>query len=223
MNVLSRFKSSGLFHVMGIVFFAFLIRTFGYGLYHVPSASMENTMLAGEVFFSNKASLLFERPTHGDIIAFNDPTYAYAQSKLMRIVEHYVWGPENWTKRVIGLPGENIKGCIENGRPVIYRNGVRIYETYVYKKAIGDQLFDRLDEFNVTLKNDQYWVMGDNRTHSYDSRAFGPLDARLIHGKIVYRLFSMNVPGSGALFNMLIHPIDSWSSVRLDRCMEPVV
>jgi len=225
MNLLSRIKISGALHVIGIIVVAFLVRTFGYGLYHVPTASMENTMLAGELFFSNKASLIFGRPTHGDIIAFNDPTYAYAQSRLMRIVEQYVWGPENWTKRVIGLPGDTIVGCTEQGKPVIYRNGVRLTETYVNQKnsKIQSQLWDRSDEFNITLKDDQYWVMGDNRSNSFDSRLFGPLDARLIHGKIVYRLFSINKTGAWALLDMMAHPIDYCKFVRLNRCMERVV
>src|SRR6476659_7982559 len=87
---------------------AFLIRTFGYGLYQVPTGSMETTMLVGERFFADKLSTVFYSPTRGDIITFNDPTYDYSDNKFMNLWQNYVWGPSNWTKRLIAVPGDEI-------------------------------------------------------------------------------------------------------------------
>ena len=79
---------------------AFLIRSFGYGLYRVPTGSMEPTMLVGERFFADKLTPLFAKPDRGDIITFNDPTYPYSNSPLIYSVQRYLWGPSNLTKRV---------------------------------------------------------------------------------------------------------------------------
>lgn len=294
----------------------FVIRTFVFGLYQVPTGSMEPTLLVGERFFADKFSYLFKKPQRGDIISFNDPKFPYSQNKFMRMFQEYVWGPSNWTKRVVGLPGEVIDGRIEGGKPVIYINNVKIDEPYVnsyplihlYKedpailtkkieqellqevlrgnlsmsmlnstvqeyvkcyysprsydpsKGFNDQPFYRIaperiiyqdgkmileqpyeplprlkyiraykegnnswngtDEYHIELGPNQYWVMGDNRRGSQDCRFFGPLDGRLIHGKIVFRIWSIDSDHSWWIIDLLLHPIDFWKRVRFARCLQ---
>src|ERR1700730_5783131 len=83
---------------------AFLIRTFGFGLYQVPTGSMETTMLVGERFFADKFTYLFSKPQRHEIIALNDPTFSYSDNKIIRLYQEYVgwpiwpWGPINFTK-----------------------------------------------------------------------------------------------------------------------------
>jgi signal peptidase I len=284
-----------------------LVRTYGFGLYQVPSGSMETTMLKGERFFADKFSYAFlSNPQYGDVIAFNDPRYQYSKNPIKRWIEYYVWGPSNWTKRVIGMPGDHIKGVIEDGKPVIYRNGEKLDEPYLNKypliaeynsdtaSIIGqidtmarkgfdqareeemsyksydptvplqNQKFYRIDplrvvinpmtnlpevknpgepiapargdmggrirpwngtdEFDVKLGDDQYWVMGDNRRYSGDSRFFGPIHRKntYIHAKIIYRLWSIDSDAWFWLFDLLQHPIDFWSRVRWDRFLQKV-
>ena len=113
---------------------AFVIRTFLYGLYQVPSGSMEPTMLVGERFIADKLSIWFSSPKRGDIISFNDPTYKYSKNPIIHLIESYLWlpnGPANWTKRVIAIPGDIILGTIEDGKPVIYLNGEKLDEPYI--------------------------------------------------------------------------------------------
>jgi len=116
-----------------LLFIVFLIRTFGFGLYQVPSGSMETTMLVGERFFADKVTYLFSKPQRGDIIALNDPTYKYSTNPVVNLFENYVWGPSNWTKRVIGIPGDHVKGVVEDGKPVVYVNGQKLNEPYLNK------------------------------------------------------------------------------------------
>lgn len=66
-----------------------LVRTFGFGLYQVPTGSMETTMLVGERFFADKLTPLFSAPCRGEIISFNDPLFQYSQNPIYRIVQEY--------------------------------------------------------------------------------------------------------------------------------------
>lgn len=276
----------------------FIIRTFGFGLYQVPTGSMEVTMLVGERFFADKFSYLFTQPKAGDVIAMNDPTYDYSDNKAQRLFQEYVWGPSNWTKRVIGVPGDKVRGVIEDGKPVIYVNDKKLDEPYVNKYPIvgvwkideaqlrgmtereicenwvwksydpsmpyddpqqpfyrilvnriirgldgnpiilypntpvknehmeaqslahepgkGNQ-WDGSDEFNVELGPNQYWCMGDNRRGSKDCRVFGPIERRLIHGRILFRLWSIDSDSAWWFVDLFQHPIDFWSRVRWSR------
>lgn len=87
---------------------------------------------------------------------------------------------EGWlVKRVIGLPGDTVQ--IKHN--VIYING----------EPITDSVNIIMDDYGiakkpVTLKENEYFVMGDNRNHSYDSRAFGPIKANQILGVVEYAL-----------------------------------
>lgn len=301
---------SSLKEIVVLLLIVFVIRTYVFGLYQVPTGSMETTMLVGERFFANKFTYLFSKPQRGDIIAFNDPLFEYSNNKLKCLFQDYVWGPSNWTKRVIGLPGQTVQGKIEEGRPVIYVNGTKLDEPYInsfpliglwrvdkadldsveqeavallmqkrldpslvsrfmehrvgmdwrsYDPAYSyqDQPFYRInaakvaldasglpqlkepgtpltdhrikgggsgenhwngtDEFFIKLDENQYWVMGDNRLGSNDSRFFGPLDGRLIHGKIVFRIWSLDSSENWWILDLLAHPIDFWSRIRWSR------
>jgi len=269
-----------------IIPIAFAIRTIGFGLYQVPTGSMETTMLVGERFFADKFTPLFMSIKHGDIISFNDPLFDYSDNPIKNWWQMYAWGPSNWTKRVIGVPGDHIKGVIEDGKPVIYRNGKKLdepylnkypliytydphrdrqgtYKTYVPDVALdqqpyyimnreeivrgkrkafwlgiqdmrypgtvnldmghfGSRLGEPFDEFDVKLGSDEYWAMGDNRQGSSDSRAWGVLKRKFIHGKIVLRLYSIDSDESWAIIDLLKHPIDFWRRVRWRRCLQLV-
>jgi signal peptidase I len=259
---------------------AFVIRTFLYGFYQVPTGSMEVTMLVGDRFFADKFSVLFYPPKHGDIITFNAPDYDYSDNRYMRLFQRYVWGPSNWTKRVVGIPGDHVKGVIEDGKPVIYLNGQMLEENHVNKHPLvavfkqgtfppwsfkswdkdysyEDQPFYRLDEmgvrtaarilshygeesirypytpvvnghgnvvdeYDVHLGPDEYWVLGDNRRASNDSRFWGPLKKEHIHGKIIWRLFSIEGNDSWLIIDLLKNPIDFFKRIRWSRFFQRV-
>ncbi len=260
--------------IIVIVPLAFIIRTFFYGLYQVPTGSMETTMLVGERFFADKFTVLFRELQHGDIIALNSPVFPYSDNYFVNLFQRYVYGPENWTKRVIGLPGDHIKGVIEDGKPVVYRNGQKLDEPHLNKYPLltiyhDDKFYTRtydssysyedqpfyimnaadvqlaqkylaklheeqllipytptivngrnVDEFDVHLGPNQIWAMGDNRKGSADSRYFGPFDKHLVHGKIVFRIYSIDSYDSWFIFDLLLHPIDFWKRIRWSRCLQ---
>lgn len=260
---------------------AFIIRTFGFGLYQVPTGSMETTLLVGERFFADKLSYWFRKPQRGEIIAFNDPNYDYSTNSVVNLYERFVsLGIQNWTKRVIGIPGDHVKGVIEDGHPVIYLNGEKLDESaYVNKYPLillwthppyergsrfisdfewrsfvpevawdkqpfyrinpelvvrdpetGDEVEMKIpgtphpggkDIFDVKLGDNEYWVMGDNRLGSSDSREWGVLDGSLIHGKIVFRIWSLDSPYSWLVKSIFGRPIRFWTEdTRWSRCLQ---
>jgi hypothetical protein len=77
-----------------------------------------------------------------------------------------------------------------------------------------------VDEFDIHLGSNQIWAMGDNRKGSADSRMFGPFDKHLVHGKIVFRLYSLDSYESWFIFDLIKHPIDFWKRVRWSRCLQ---
>lgn len=123
-----------------LLFVVVAIRIFFFGLYQVPTGSMETTMLVGERFFADKLTYFFRAPRRGEIIAFNAPNFKYSANPVVYLFQQYLfgpfpfnWGPDNWTKRVIGVPGDHVEGKIEDGKPVVYLNGVKLDEPYINK------------------------------------------------------------------------------------------
>ena len=82
-------------------------------------------------------------------------------------------------KRVIGVPGDTIK--IIDG--ALYRNDTRVYEFY-----LNEETWNSSVNVNITLDDDQYFLMGDNRNHSTDSRTFGAIDKNDVFGKVICRV-----------------------------------
>lgn len=258
----------------------FVVRTFFYGLYQVPSGSMETTMLVGERFLADKFSPWIWPIERGEIISFNDPLFDYSDNNLMNLYQRYVWGPSNWTKRVIGLPGDHLEGKVstETGKTEVYVNSVKLEEPYVNKYPLiyvesyrpqymfdflgqkqrvtqsydpalafdqqqfyridtativgypnnmhilmpGTPMHDGSDIFDVHLGENEFWVMGDNRLGSLDSRAWGPLDGKLIHGKIKVRMLSVDLKNPWLIVDILTHPLDFWTRIRFNRCFQTI-
>jgi hypothetical protein len=190
-----------------------------------------------------------------------------------------------------------MRGVIEDGRPVVYRNGVKLDEPYLNKyplvteniaqasclglrctkrecvprsydpnkpfdeqpfyhinpanvnhnfdgslylrmpgtahrsptgRAMGARQWNGTDEFDIMLGENEYWLMGDNRQGSKDSRCFGPYNTKYrghsIHGRIVFRIWSNDtVPGSWMICNVLTSPIGYFKNkVRWSRILQPL-
>ena len=111
---------------------------------------------------------------NGDILIL------YKLSKINRfdvIVLHEEKDNEKIIKRVIGMPGDTV--AIKDGE--IYINDEKIDDEYAYGITSD---YDR-----ITLKNDEYFILGDNRLISKDSRYFGPIKEKEIKGKVIFRIF----------------------------------
>ena len=155
--------------ILGAVILAFLIDTFVIVNAQIPSGSMENTIMTGDRVFGNRLAYKFSDPKRFDIIIFKYPD---DESQL-------------FIKRIIGLPGETVE--IRNGS--IYINGSEEPLEDVETKEPMEGSFGP-----YTVPEDCYFVMGDNRNNSRDSRywehTFVTRDEIL--GKAVFRYWPLN-------------------------------
>jgi len=147
----------------------FLIQPF-----YVKGASMEPSFYDKEYLIIDEISYRFNTPERGDIIVFRYP----------RNPEEY------FIKRIIGLPGEKVE--IQDGSVYVYNKenplGLKLEEPYL----AADQKTYALSEEPVALSDSEYYVLGDNRNASKDSRSFGPVDKKLITGRVLLRGWPFN-------------------------------
>ena len=140
---------------------AVILRTFIVQPYYIPSGSMEPTLMVHDKVLVNKLSYDFHSIHRGDIVVFKRPPADNTP------------GIKDLIKRVIGLPGETISG--QGGS--VYINGAPLKESWLPKGVITQ-------DFNpVQIPKGEYFVMGDNRGNSSDSRMFGPIKKGLIVGR----------------------------------------
>lgn len=147
----------------------FLIRTFIAQPFLVSGASMEPTFSNGNYLLIDELTYRFREPERGEVVVFRYPA-----------------DPSSFfIKRIIGLPGEKI--IIENGIISIIAGGENkiLTEPYIWRHKTGGR-------FETTLGVGQYFVLGDNRDASFDSRSWGPLNRENIVGLVRLRLWPFN-------------------------------
>lgn len=140
----------------------------------VSGASMKPTIDPHEYLVIDQLTYRFEKPARGDVIIFRYP---------LDPALYFV-------KRIIGLPGERID--IENGSVRIWSaEGVERILSEPYAREGG--AIGRRD--SITLDTDEYFVLGDNRAESSDSRTWGPVQESYIVGRALARLFPLSEAG----------------------------
>jgi signal peptidase I len=200
-SVLHEWVKSG---VIALVLFL-VLRTFLVGTFVITSGSMEDTLLVGDMLVVNRLAIGsrvpgtmiripgYSEPRWGDVIVF-DPHH----EEDMKLV-----------KRLIGLPGDTLS--MRNR--VLYRNGEQVDEPYVRLLEVGDETHpwmewqrevlapgvdpgsyspSRNNWGPIVIPEDRYFMLGDNRDSSLDSRYWGLLEGWRLEGRAVFTYFSYN-------------------------------
>lgn len=145
------------------------IRYFLIQPFYVQGASMEPSFHTHEYLLIDEISYRFNEPERGDVVVFRYPR-----------------GPQEYfIKRIIGMPGETVE--IKEGRVYIYNEvhpeGKVLEENYLEQ----DTETHGLEEGRRELEDDEYFLLGDNRNSSKDSRNFGPVKESFIVGRVLLR------------------------------------
>jgi len=147
------------------------IRFFAAQPFLVSGDSMEPTFKPSEYLVIDKIWYLLHRPQRGDVIIMQYP---------LNPAIYFV-------KRIVGLPGETVH--VHDGKVTIMGSAgtSTLDEPYIILPSF------KMEDSTTTLAQDEYFVLGDNRTQSSDSREWGPLQSKFIVGRAFMRLFPLNV------------------------------
>ena len=158
-------------YLLVVLLITYLIVNFVGQRTEVVGSSMENTLSDGDNLIVDKITYRFKEPERYDIIVF---PFQYAKNT------YYI-------KRIIGMPGENVKIDSDG---VIYINGKPVSEHYG-KEIIADPGMAKQE---ITLGKDEYFVMGDNRNNSTDSRdpSVGNIHKKDILGRAWLRIWPLH-------------------------------
>ena len=201
--------------IMAVVI-AFVIRTYVVQPFTIPSGSMEDTLLVGDYLLVNKfiygvnipftdtKVLNFRKPERGDVIVFLFPEDA-------RNERLFFWQKKDFIKRIVGLPGDRVRMSDQ----VVYVNGApfRIPQE-VHKGGQGNESPLLYDMEERVVPQGQYFVMGDNRDRSYDSRFWGFVPAEYIRGLAFIKHWSWDSEQSGIIAKL--------ASIRWNRIGRPI-
>jgi signal peptidase I len=162
---------------------ALLLRTFVVQTFFIPSGSMEPTLQIGDRILVNKLSYHLHGVDRGNIIVFRRPANENCGGEPVA----------DLVKRVIGLPGETIS-LTKGSKSYVVINGKRLSETWLPSSVQGKTfpgppgpIYDLAKPYVVPANH--YFVMGDNRSDSCDSRYWGPIPRSLIVGKVDVRVW----------------------------------
>jgi signal peptidase I len=147
-----------------------VVRNFIIQPFFVDGRSMVPNLHNGDYLIIDELTYRFRDPQRGEVIVFHFPKNESSY----------------FVKRIIGLPGDTVQ--IKNGTVTILNeqnpDGFQLSENYLIDKTPGDM--------QVTLKAGEYFVLGDNRLESYDSRSWGVLPSKEIVGLVRLRLWPIN-------------------------------
>ena len=173
-----------------------IVRAFFFQAFYVPSASMENTLQLQDRIIASKIAKLYSPIDRGDIIVFRDPGgwLPDSQGSTNPIIRALIFvgllpsdEGKDLVKRVIAKGGDSVICCDDAGRITV--NGFALDEEYLKSGVTTDQV-----EFEITVPEGRFFLLGDNRPNSRDSRyhlqtAYGTIPESHVVGKVNFRIW----------------------------------
>ena len=207
----------GLLETLAIIVIALLIstalKTWVVRSFYIPSESMMDTLRVDDRVLVNQLAPRFGPPERGDIVVFDDPddwlsaaeTSQYTPNPVLEFIGLAPSDAGNQLiKRVIGVGGDTVECC--DGQGHLKVNGEAIDETYLDPGTAPSEV-----EFDVTVPEGHYGVMGDNRSNSADSRYHMDSDPFVSDDDLVGTVFLINWPFKH--FSWMSNPEDVFADV----------
>lgn len=195
--------------VLIAVLVSFLVKTFVVRSFYIPSASMQQTLQVDDRILVDEITPRFGGYSRGDVIVFRDPggwlpvVQTPARPPLVEAVDWFlalvgISAPDSndhLVKRIIGMPGDHVVCCNPLGQITV--NGVPIDESSYIQLDAASTAASAI-AFDVIVPPDSFWVLGDNRDHSRDSRynQDGPAAGFVPIDNVVGRAFLITWPFS---------------------------
>ena len=190
-----RFLGELPFLLLAALILTVLVKGFLVQAFYIPSRSMEPTLEVGDRVVVNRLAYRIGEPAHGDVVVFLRPVgsgeappggpLSWVRRAVAQGLGGTPPGSEDLIKRVVGLPGDTVEG--KDGQ--LFRNGRRVAEPYLGGSRVT------ADFARVRVKPDHYWVMGDNREDSADSRFFGQVHRSTLVGRAVLTVWPLTHVG----------------------------
>ncbi len=168
-----------------------LIRFFVGELRWIPSSSMYPTLIEGDRIFVEKVTKPFRAPKRGDVIVFYPPDETLKTDFLsvMARLTGILCKDIAYIKRIIGLPNDKLEIKKENDNFYVYINGKKEIEPYILSETDWIDCRDDMYCGPLQIPDGQYFMMGDNRGNSQDSRFWGFLPEKNIIGRAVFKFW----------------------------------
>ena len=174
--------------ILFVLIAVIVIRFFIGELRWIPSGSMHPTLIEGDRLFVEKLSKPVRKPERGDILVFYPPDeilrkdFFLILSRLTGILCKDI----AFIKRVVGLPGDKLEVRPEDGQYFVYINDKKLNEPYILSKTDWMPCRDDMYCGPLTVPENNYFMMGDNRGNSQDSRFWGFLPENRIIGRAIF-------------------------------------
>ena len=168
-----------------------LIRFFVGELRWIPSSSMYPTLIEGDRIFVEKVTKPFRAPKRGDVIVFYPPDETLKTDFLsvMARLTGILCKDVAYIKRIVGLPNDKLEIKKENDNFYVYINGKKEIEPYILSETDWIDCRDDMYCGPFQIPDGQYFMMGDNRGNSQDSRFWGFLPEKNIIGRAVFKFW----------------------------------
>ena len=175
-----------------------LIRFFIGELRWIPSSSMYPTFIEGDRLFVEKVTKPFVEPKRGDVIVFYPPDEVLKTdflSVMARLTGIYCKDIA-YIKRIIGVPKDKLEIKKEGKEFFVYINGEKEDEPYILSKTDWIECRDDMYCGPIVIPENNYFMMGDNRGNSQDSRFWGLLPKENIIGRAVFKFWPITRIGT---------------------------
>ena len=180
--------------ILFVLIAVIVIRFFVGELRWIPSGSMHPTLIEKDRLFVEKLSKPFRELQRGDVIVFYPPDEPLKKDffSIISRLTGLMCKDIAFIKRIIGMPGDKFEIKLEDDGYYVYINDKKLEEPYILSKTDWMPCRDDMYCGQFTVPEDNYFMMGDNRGNSQDSRFWGFLPKNRVIGRAIFVFWPLN-------------------------------